>query len=155
MAVAGDVLAAAGGGPAPESVRSTGEHAWVERVPAAQLPERVAGAVAELAAEEGILAVVVPAARRDEIAAAVRARVPATQSGPGADSARGPLVAAPGEVKGLEFDSVLVADPQGVLDAGPRGTADLYVALTRATRRLGVLAPGPLPAALGRLVPRA
>jgi DNA helicase IV len=63
----------------------------------------------------------------------------------------GPLVATPADVKGLEFDSVLVVDPQGILDGGPRGTSDLYVALTRATRRLGVLHPGPLPPVLGRL----
>jgi DNA helicase IV len=54
-------------------------------------------------------------------------------------------------VKGLEFDSVLLVDPQGVLDGGPRGASDLYVALTRATRRLGVLHPGPLPEVLKRL----
>jgi DNA helicase IV len=46
---------------------------------------------------------------------------------------------------------VLVVDPQGILDAAPRGASDLYVALTRATRRLGVVHPGRLPEMLSRL----
>jgi DNA helicase IV len=52
------------------------------------------------------------------------------------------------ETKGLEFDAVLVVEPAGILADGPRGAAELYVALTRATQRLGVLHQGPLPRAL-------
>ena len=52
------------------------------------------------------------------------------------------------ETKGLEFDAVLVVEPERILADGPRGAADLYVALTRATQRLGVLHQGPLPRAL-------
>jgi DNA helicase IV len=152
MAVAADVLAAGNpGAPAPRSVRSTGEEPWAARVPEPALPGRVAEAVAELARREGTVGVVVPAARLADVAAAVRARVPTAQSGPQADMTLGPLVASPREVKGLEFDSVLVVDPQGILDGGPRGGSDLYVALTRPTRRLGVLHPGPLPGVLARL----
>lgn len=52
------------------------------------------------------------------------------------------------ETKGLEFDAVLVVNPEQILADGPRGAAELYVALTRATQRLGVLHQGPLPRAL-------
>ncbi|MGH8938509.1 MAG: helicase, partial [Actinomycetes bacterium] len=52
------------------------------------------------------------------------------------------------ETKGLEFDAVLVVEPQRILAEGPRGAAELYVALTRATQRLGVVHQGPLPQAL-------
>ena len=55
------------------------------------------------------------------------------------------------QAKGLEFDSVLVVDPAGILAESPRGTNDLYVALTRSTHRLGVLPDGPLPAMLSTL----
>ncbi|ODQ92080.1 helicase [Mycolicibacterium flavescens] len=55
---------------------------------------------------------------------------------------------APSETKGLEFDAVLVVDPGRIMADGPRGAADLYVALTRATQRLGVLHRDPLPAVL-------
>jgi DNA helicase IV len=40
------------------------------------------------------------------------------------------------EAKGLEFDSVIVVDPEGIKAESPRGPNDLYVALTRATQRL-------------------
>ena len=55
------------------------------------------------------------------------------------------------ETKGLEFDAVLVVEPERILADGPRGGAELYVALTRATQRLGVLHEGPLPQALSGL----
>ncbi|WP_407696578.1 ATP-binding domain-containing protein [Streptantibioticus cattleyicolor] len=56
------------------------------------------------------------------------------------------------QAKGLEFDSVLIADPQAIRNGSPRGLNDLYVALTRATRRLAILHPGPAPAQLARTV---
>jgi DNA helicase IV len=49
------------------------------------------------------------------------------------------------QAKGLEFDSVLIADPAAILAASPRGRNDLYVAMTRSTKRLGVLHPGQPP----------
>ena len=42
------------------------------------------------------------------------------------------------QAKGLEFDSVLIADPAQILGESPRGLSDLYVAMTRATQRLGL-----------------
>lgn len=58
------------------------------------------------------------------------------------------------QAKGLEFDSVLIADPAAILTDSPRGRNDLYVALTRATQRLGVLHPGPPPAELAGIPSR-
>jgi DNA helicase IV len=55
------------------------------------------------------------------------------------------------EAKGLEFDAVVVLDPAAILAASVRGASDLYVALTRATARLGVVHPGDLPPVLARL----
>ena len=57
----------------------------------------------------------------------------------------------PSETKGLEFDAVLVVEPDRILADGPRGAAELYVALTRATQRLGVLHTNPLPQVLAGL----
>lgn len=45
------------------------------------------------------------------------------------------------QVRGLEFDAVVVADPDGITTARPGGERDLYVALTRPTRRLVVVEP--------------
>jgi superfamily I DNA/RNA helicase len=55
------------------------------------------------------------------------------------------------EVKGLEFDSVVVADPAGIIAESERGLSDLYVALTRSTQRLAVVHTGELPMVLQRL----
>jgi DNA helicase IV len=51
-------------------------------------------------------------------------------------------------VKGLELDSCIVVEPQTILEAEHRGPQSLYVALTRATRRLTVVHERPLPEAL-------
>jgi DNA helicase IV len=57
---------------------------------------------------------------------------------------------------GLEFDATIVVEPgqiasRGSLDAStttPRGLRTLYVAMTRPTRRLAIVASGALPATL-------
>jgi superfamily I DNA/RNA helicase len=51
--------------------------------------------------------------------------------------------------KGLEFDSVIVVEPARIVEDSVRGLRGLYVALTRATRRLAVIHAAPLPLALG------
>jgi superfamily I DNA/RNA helicase len=47
------------------------------------------------------------------------------------------------EAKGLEFDTVVLVEPAEVLAGGP---GDLYVAMTRPTRRLHVVHRDDLPA---------
>lgn len=49
------------------------------------------------------------------------------------------------ETKGLEFDAVVLVEPSALLEEPTRGLADLYVALTRATRSLRVVHSGELP----------
>jgi DNA helicase IV len=152
MDVAADVLAAGGADARPpRSVRTGGSPPSAEVTGASGLAGRVASVAAELAGSQGTTAVLVPPSRLADVVAALGELRPDVQAGPGADSSLGPVVLTPGEAKGLEFDSVVVADPQGVLDEGVRGVNDLYVALTRATQRLIVLSPGPLPAVLSRL----
>ncbi|HEX7167349.1 MAG TPA: ATP-binding domain-containing protein, partial [Acidimicrobiales bacterium] len=53
-----------------------------------------------------------------------------------------------GSVKGLEFDAVVVVEPGLVANESPQGMKALYVALTRATKRLTIVAAGPLPPVL-------
>lgn len=55
------------------------------------------------------------------------------------------------EAKGLEFDSVIVVDPSGILAESPKGGQDLYVAMTRATRRLTIVHDDDLPPLLSAL----
>jgi DNA helicase IV len=137
MDVAAAVLAAGGAeASAGSSVRSTGVLPWALGVTGADLPAAVAKAAAEFEAEEGTLAIIAPPSRVEALVAAL----PESSD----DLTAGPVVLSPTGAKGLEFDSVLVVDPAGVVAEGVRGHNDLYVALTRATQRLGVVHPGNL-----------
>ncbi|MBB5957869.1 DNA helicase IV [Saccharothrix tamanrassetensis] len=144
MAVAADVLASVDPDLVPPtSVRDSGNEPWSSRVVsvADALPPLVSTEVSAIG--DGKLAVIVPAAR----VAALRALVPGASD----DLDAQVVVLGVADAKGLEFDSVLVVDPAGILAESPRGASDLYVALTRATQRLGVVHEGELPAVLGRL----
>lgn len=126
MAVAARLLAEfAPGVQPPESVRACGVQPWSRRVSASELPSAIEGFVRDEAGREGTSVVIGPA------------------NVPGAVT--------PSQTKGLEFDAVLVVEPERILAAGPRGAADLYVALTRATQRLGILHRSPLPPALSEV----
>ncbi|CAN5259962.1 AAA family ATPase [soil metagenome] len=57
-------------------------------------------------------------------------------------------VLTPQESKGLEFDSVVVVEPQRIVDEIARGAAALYVSMTRPTQRLHLVTTGALPAGL-------
>jgi DNA helicase IV len=153
MAVAAEVLAASeADAEAPTSVRSTGFAPWHLPSADATLPQRVADEAARFAALPGTTAVVVPPGRLVAVTDAVRARRPEAGSDGEADLTEDVVVLTPAGAKGLEFDSVLVVDPVGIVAEGVRGQHDLYVALTRATQRLGVVHPGDLPAELNGLV---
>ncbi|MFG2563829.1 HelD family protein [Streptomyces sp. NPDC048567] len=122
----------------PGSVRSTGEVPWV-REAGADLAGAVARAVEELTPPgEGRLAVIAPRELHEEIAAPLDGVVPGGEP----DLTRTVVLLGPRQAKGLEFDHVLVVEP------GRFGTSDLYVALTRATQRLGILHREALPASL-------
>lgn len=126
MSVAAALLAEfAPGVQAPESVRACGVEPWSKQVTVDEMPFAIEEFIKEEAAREGTCVVIGPSG------------VP------------GAVLAS--ETKGLEYDSVLVVEPGRILEAGPRGAAELYVALTRATQRLGVLHSGALPQALAGL----
>ncbi|MGW3851111.1 HelD family protein [Streptomyces fagopyri] len=120
----------------PSSVRTTGVRPWARATD--DLPGAVAKAVEELTPAEGRLAVVAPRDLHPELAA----RLDGVTAGGEPDLTRTVVLLDPRQSKGLEFDSVLVVEP------GRYGTSDLYVALTRATQRLGVVYTGELPEAL-------
>src|ERR1041384_7377950 len=124
MEVAASVLAEFAPGVAPpESVRACGVLPWARRGGAGDVGAAVEEFVREEGGREGTFVVIGPAGV--------------------------PGVVAASETKGLEFDAVLVVYPERILVEGPRGAAELYVALTRATQRLGVLYEGELALVLG------
>ncbi|MGI8333761.1 HelD family protein [Actinomadura scrupuli] len=160
MEVAAEVLSALDPGMRPpRSVRETGVAPWRLRtggdLPAALAERAVSEAAALGEGAEGTLAVIVPEAGLGELGAAVRAALPQASYGSRPDLKSRVVVLGVRQAKGLEFDSVLLADPAAILTASPRGLNDLYVALTRATKRLGILHPGPLPSVLTRVVTHA
>ena len=83
----------------------------------------------------------VPAGRVGELGAAVTAALPEAAVGEHPELESRVVVLTVAQAKGLEFDSVLVVDPDRMVAESPRGRSDLYVALTRATQRLGILRP--------------
>jgi len=114
----------------PKSVRNSDTRPWSYQ--AGALPETVASLAAAESAEVGDGTVAVIAAEGLDL---------------------GIPTVTPREAKGLEYDAVIIVEPQRIL-AGPAGAADLYVALTRATQRLGVVHTEALPESLRGLEPR-
>lgn len=126
MTVAAALLAEfAPGARPPESVRACGLQPWARRVGDDELATAIDEFLRDEAGREGTSVVIGPAGMAGTVS--------------------------PSETKGLEFDAVLVVEPGRILADGPRGAADLYVALTRATQRLGVLHSDPLPPVLSGL----
>jgi len=111
----------------PTSVRSTGVEPRAVHVP--DLEAGLAAVVREEMAQLGAgrLGVIVPEDRIDLAGTA--------------DLEAALVVLSVRQAKGLEFDSVVVADPAGILAESARGRSDLYVAMTRATHRLTLVVP--------------
>ncbi|MBD0323672.1 MAG: ATP-binding domain-containing protein, partial [Aldersonia sp.] len=119
----------------PRSVRESGWKPWSLAVS----PEDVESSVEKCLSGEtgpGTVAVIVPHDLVAELAHLGTAQVSVTTVH---------------DAKGLEFDAVFIVEPERILAESPRGMNDLYVALTRATQRLGVLHSTPLPEVLRAL----
>jgi DNA helicase IV len=122
----------------PISYRSGAEPPRV--VEADQPLARAFDEAAAFAGEEGLIAVIAPAALRTGGA------TPTSLF----DDSRIPLLT-PREAKGLEFDHVVVVEPAQIVEEGrERGLRELYVALTRPTKTLLVVHSRPLPESLLR-----
>ena len=103
----------------PESVRATGEDPWQRTVPATDLAAEVRQAVEAEVAQLGRGTLAVIARRTLDGLAGLPAQLHT-----------------PVSAKGLEFDAVVIVDPERIRAHNP---ADLYVSMTRATQRLGLL----------------
>ncbi len=104
---------------------------------------------AELEALDGGLIAVI--ADGDLLPAAIRALRTAygRRVGNGAGSYEQDIVViSPREAKGLEFDGVVVLEPAMMLNHEHGKVGDLYVAMTRATQRLRLIAAQPVPAGI-------
>ncbi|WP_165070038.1 UvrD-helicase domain-containing protein [Marisediminicola senii] len=93
----------------------------------------------------GTLAVIAPESRVDRAFADARAEFGAIVGRGGDGLDRAIAVLTPQDSKGLEFDSVVVVDPAGIMRETERGAGALYVAMTRPTQRLTLVATEDLP----------
>jgi DNA helicase IV len=145
----------------PRPVRRAGSQPLVEKVTPAEFADVLVSLTrSEIeAVAPGRVAVIVKGSRVDEIVATLRAGGleaidPRDQESKGL-SADLVVLAAEG-ANGLEFDAVVVVEPGQIANRGakddasstPRGLRTLYVALTRPTRRLAIIACEELPATL-------
>ncbi|WP_223691916.1 HelD family protein [Leifsonia poae] len=126
--------------------RAVREGEWpIRRVTAdgAGLAEAVALAVAADRAIDasGTVAVIAPAAHVEAVAGAVESRFGDHAARGAAGLTRAIAVLTGYEAKGLEFDAVVLADPDALAAESPRGAASLYVAMTRPTQRLTLVSP--------------
>lgn len=136
MTIARDVLAAIDPVQSvPRSVRDSGNQPWAQYVDDDTLVPTVSDRLAEHP-RPGISVVLVPQAMLEQF---VHLRSDVV------------TVSTVKDAKGLEFDSVLIVEPSDIVTESPRGMGDLYVALTRATQRLGVVHARELPAELSGL----
>ncbi len=138
----------------PTSIRKVGEEPKIVAVDATYAAEQVgalAAAVVELVRSEldvvgsGNLAVAVPSSLVAVIDGALGAAGidHGTATEQGLD--RQVTVVTPSLLKGLELDSVIVVEPQRILDEQVRGPQSLYVSVTRSTKRLTIVHTGELP----------
>lgn len=108
----------------PHAVRYTGHEPQHDVVDADKLMSAVRAAVEEIAAQvDGSVAVITPTAERASITSEL-ADMSAIRVLDGVHS------------KGLEFDGVVVVEPDHIIAESPTGWRTLYVVLTRATQRL-------------------
>lgn len=131
--------------------RAVRESEWpVEVTVAADLPIAVVDCISadRLIDSRGTLAVIISEALVGSIWPTIAARF-GTDAGRGAVGlTRAIAVLTPQESKGLEFDAVVVVEPQRIVDEITRGAAALYVAMTRPTQRLRLVTSGSLPAGI-------
>jgi DNA helicase IV len=134
----------------PRAVREGDWPPVIDRVADGTVLERLAEVLPEEVgiAAGGLVAIIAPAQLLAQTRAAV---VPLygrrVGSGSGALD-QDIVVTTATEAKGLEFDVVILLEPQRIVDEAEGAVGDLYVAMTRATQRLRVLAGGGLPAGI-------
>jgi DNA helicase IV len=129
------------------SVRRTNDDPELRQVAPQALTGEVAEEAARLHARHQTVAVVATAKAADALFARLQqAQVPCAR--PGQSALEGEIsLLRPPEVKGLEFDAVIVVEPADFVALGG-GTGLLYIALTRAVAHLSVVYSKDLTSAL-------
>lgn len=149
MKLAARVLTAAAPGLTPPvAIRTDGAEPVVRQTDdlANGLAEAVKSELAEI--DAGNLAVIVPRSLIEPVGAALTAAGIAFGGATRSGLDRQVTVVPVQLVKGLEVDAALVVEPARIIREERQGMRALYVALTRATKRVGILHSEPLPPVL-------
>ncbi len=147
MDVAAQLLAVAAPNVEPShSVRSTGTHPEFLATSAAGLLTDAATAARHATTLGGLVAVIAPRDRHDELVALLADVGAASGSAEALDAPVAVIDAT--EAKGLEFDHVIVVEPQKLVHPDRAGLRLLYVTITRATQTLTVVHTEALPEGL-------
>ncbi|MDR1851664.1 MAG: AAA family ATPase [Propionibacteriaceae bacterium] len=121
----------------PEAVRATGVEPELDVVASSELDDAVISKVEELTElVSGTIGVIVPKSLRPRVEGLTK-RLNQAHPGLVGGHARVHFLT-PLESKGLEYDAVVVLDPDSISHGTPAGTRLLYVCLTRPTQRLVV-----------------
>ncbi|TQJ61656.1 DNA helicase IV [Arthrobacter sp. SLBN-83] len=135
---------------APKAVREGRWEPIIDEVSTGAVVDRLVEVLPEEleALDGGLLAVIADGDLLPQATAALRA-VYGRRIGTGAGSYEQDIVViSPREAKGLEFDGVVVLEPSAMLNHEHGKVGDLYVAMTRATQRLRLIASQPVPAGI-------
>jgi hypothetical protein len=131
----------------PRAVRRTGHDVMVTTTAPSDLATTTVATIRDLLGT-GLIGVVCPAAVRAELAHGLD--VDGLAWSPELRAATSPVVVlGADEVKGLEFDCVVVVEPAQIVAEAEHGLRSLFVALTRCTNRLAIVHAEPLPEVLG------
>ncbi len=132
---------------APKAVREGRWEPIIDEVSPGAVVDRLVEVLPEEleALDGGLLAVIADGDLLPQATSALRA-VYGRRIGSGAGSYEQDIVViSPREAKGLEFDGVVVLEPSMMLNHEHGKVGDLYVAMTRATQRLRLIAAEPVP----------
>lgn len=111
----------------PEAVRETGIEPLTARCAPTDVGSTARDAATALLDEvDGLVAVIVPELRREQVEAALETHPRI-------------VLVDPMSTKGLEYDATVVIDPAQITRESPGGVRVLYVALTRAAHRMTIL----------------
>ncbi|WP_240470836.1 HelD family protein [Haematomicrobium sanguinis] len=132
----------------PQAVREGRWPVIVDQVPEV-VPALLDAMDEEIAVLNGGLIAVIAAPERVVALHAALAKKYGSRVGHGAGGfGQDIVVLAPHDAKGLEFDGVVIVDPEELRDTGAGKVGSLYVAMTRPTQRLRIIASGKLPAGI-------
>lgn len=132
----------------PVSVRQEGDEPRYLQAPSV---DELVQTVVEVAVEEaaigdtGNVAVICPQSVYDELVAGFELANVRVGRAPRDGLDRQITVVPVNLVKGLEVDASIVVEPAAILEEEPQGARSLYVACTRATKRLSIVNARPLP----------